>query len=61
MAGPVLGVATNALASVTDWASRTTAREVTCDFLVGDNTYGSTAEWLEAYFTEFALLARRGR
>jgi hypothetical protein len=37
------------------------AREVTCDFLAGDNTYGSTAEWLEAYFTEFALLARRGR
>jgi hypothetical protein len=37
------------------------AREVTCDFLVGDNTYGSTARSLDAYFTQFALLARRGR
>lgn len=37
------------------------AREVTCDFLVGDNVYGSTAETLDRYFTQFALLARRGR
>jgi hypothetical protein len=37
------------------------AREVTCDFLAGDNAYGSTAESLDAYFTGFALLARRGR
>jgi hypothetical protein len=36
------------------------AREVTCDFLAGDNAYGSTAEDLDAYFTQFALLARRG-
>ncbi|MGH2829711.1 MAG: hypothetical protein ACRDJM_04450 [Actinomycetota bacterium] len=35
------------------------AREVVCDFLVGDNTYRSTAEWLDSYFTTFALAARR--
>ena len=37
------------------------AREVTCDFLVGDNEYGSTATSLDAYFLEFALAARRNR
>ena len=37
------------------------AREVTCDFLVGDNDYGSTAESLDAWFLTFALAARRGR
>jgi hypothetical protein len=26
------------------------AREVACDFLVGDNDYGSTAESLDGYF-----------
>ncbi len=35
------------------------AREVVCDFLVGDNAYGSTAESLDAYFLPFALAARR--
>jgi len=35
------------------------SREVTCDFLVGDNEYGSTAESLDAYFRFFALTARR--
>ena len=35
------------------------AREVCCDFLVGDNTYGSTAESLDRYFLPFAVAARR--
>jgi len=37
------------------------SREVVCDFLVGDNQYGSTARSLEAYFLPFALAARRAR
>ena len=36
-------------------------REVVCDFLVGQNGYGSTAAWIEDYFTAFALAARRDR
>lgn len=36
-------------------------REVVCDFLVGDNVYGSTPEWIEAYFMAFALASRRDR
>ncbi|MBI2778045.1 MAG: hypothetical protein HYX57_12405 [Chloroflexi bacterium] len=36
-------------------------REVVCDFLVGDNAYGSTAASLEAYFMAFAFAARRDR
>ncbi|MBA2556039.1 MAG: hypothetical protein H0V12_01635 [Chloroflexi bacterium] len=35
------------------------AREIVCDFLVGDNVYGSTAESLDAYFLPFAIAARR--
>jgi hypothetical protein len=35
------------------------AREVVCDFLVGDNEYGSTAESLDRYFLPFAVAARR--
>jgi hypothetical protein len=34
------------------------ARELVCDFLVGDNVYGSTAESLDAYFLPFAVAAR---
>lgn len=34
------------------------AREVVCDFLVGNNEYRSTAESLMAYFDWFALRAR---
>ena len=34
------------------------AREVVCDFLVGDNAYGSNAESLGAYFLVFAVAAR---
>jgi hypothetical protein len=30
------------------------AREVVCDFLVGDNDYASTGESLDAYFFAFA-------
>jgi hypothetical protein len=37
------------------------AREVTCDFLVGDNDYRSTADSLASYFLQFALAARRSR
>jgi hypothetical protein len=37
----------------------TRAREVVCDFLVGDNFYGSTAESLDGYFLAFAVAARR--
>ncbi len=37
------------------------AREVVCDFLVGDNDAASTAEALEAYFLPFADAARRER
>jgi hypothetical protein len=34
------------------------AREVVCDYLVGENVYRSTPESLEAYFLPFALAAR---
>ena len=37
------------------------AREVVCEFLVGDNEYGSTAESLDRYFLPFAMAARRDR
>jgi len=37
------------------------AREVVCDFLVGDNVYGSTAESLDRYFLTFAAAARTAR
>ncbi len=37
------------------------AREVVCDFLAGNNEYGSTAESLDRWFLYFALVARRGR
>lgn len=36
-------------------------REVVCDYLVGDNVYSSTPEWIDAYFTQFALASRRDR
>jgi hypothetical protein len=36
------------------------AREVVCDFLVGDNDYDSTAASLDAYFLPFAMAARQG-
>jgi hypothetical protein len=34
------------------------AREIVCDFLVGDNDARSTAESLDAYFLPFAVAAR---
>jgi len=37
------------------------AREVFCDYLVGDNEYGSTAASLDSYFLAFAVAARRAR
>jgi hypothetical protein len=37
------------------------AREVVCDFLVGDNQYGSTPESLDRYFLQFATAARAKR
>lgn len=35
------------------------AREVVCDFLVGENDHGSTTESLDAYFLPFAAAARQ--
>lgn len=35
------------------------AREVVCDFLVGDNQYASSAASLDRYFLPFAIAARR--
>jgi hypothetical protein len=37
------------------------AREVVCDFVAGDNEYGSTAESLDRYFLPFAYAARKDR
>lgn len=37
------------------------ARELICDYLVGDNQYGSTAKSLDAYFMPFAIAARSAR
>ena len=36
------------------------ARELVCDFLVGDNEHSSSAVGLDAYFLAFARAARRG-
>ncbi len=47
------------------WSGRTKeilrARELICDYLVGDNVYGSTGEGLDAYFMPFAVAARSTR
>lgn len=37
------------------------AREVVCDFLVGENEYGSTAASLDAYFLSYAVAGRHSR
>jgi hypothetical protein len=37
------------------------AREVVCDFFVGDNAYRSTPESLDRYFLAFATAARRNQ
>lgn len=37
------------------------AREVVCDYLVGDNIYRSTSESLDRYFLSFAVAARAKR
>lgn len=37
------------------------AREVVCDFFVGDNEYRSTAKSLENYFYPFNYAARKSR
>jgi hypothetical protein len=39
----------------------TRAREIVCDFLVGDNAFGSTADSLDKYFLSFAMGASRRR
>ncbi len=36
------------------------AREVVCDFLIGDNAYGSTPEALDGYFLAFARAVSLG-
>jgi hypothetical protein len=47
------------------WRGRTKeilrARELVCDYLVGDNEYGSSSESLDAYFLPFATAARATR
>lgn len=35
------------------------AREVLCDFFLGDNVYGSTAEDLQRYYDVFAFVVRQ--
>ena len=37
------------------------ARELVCDFLVGDNVHGSSESSLDAWFLPFAVAARRRR
>ena len=37
------------------------AREVVCDFVAGDNEYGSDEKFLNNYFMQFALAARLQR
>jgi hypothetical protein len=37
------------------------AREVVCDFLVGDNVHGSTERSLEDWFMAYAMAARADR
>lgn len=39
----------------------TRAREVVCDFLVGENRYQSSAENLSNYFLQFATATRRSQ
>ena len=36
-------------------------REFVLDLVVGANDYGSTAEWIDRYFLEYAGAARTGR
>jgi hypothetical protein len=37
------------------------ARELVCDYLVGDNEQSSTPEQFDKYFLQFAMAARSGR
>ncbi len=37
------------------------AREIVCDFLIGDNAYASTADSLDQYFLPFAMAVSRRR
>ncbi len=37
------------------------AREIVCDFVVGDNAHESTSESLDAYFLAFTVAARSQR
>lgn len=37
------------------------ARELICDYLLGENEYGSTGETIDAYFLPFSVAARRDR
>jgi hypothetical protein len=36
-------------------------REVSCDCLVGDNAYSSSAASIDAYFLPYAVISRLGR
>ncbi len=35
-----------------------TAKEVVCDFIVGDNEYKSDEKFINSYFLQFAIMAR---
>jgi len=47
--------------SVSKLKELTRAREVFCDFVYGENQFGSTPESLDHYFTTFSLVARLGK
>jgi hypothetical protein len=36
-------------------------REVVCDYLVGENEYRSSSEWIDEYFIQYGVAARAGR
>jgi len=39
----------------------TRAREIICDVFLGDNEYHIPMEWIQKYFFQFALVARKGK
>lgn len=36
-------------------------REVLCDYFYGDNQFGTTQEWINAYFNSFSIVASQQR
>jgi len=37
------------------------ARELFCDALIGENEYNTPLDWLDRYFLEYAIAARKDR